>query len=57
MHSDIRKNTRRLLVISDTAMQYTKDGIIAFGPVVKELSYLSEEFDHITWIGFHKTKK
>lgn len=57
MHSDIRKNTKRLLVISDTAMQYTKDGIIAFGPVVKELSYLLREFDNITWIGFHKTKK
>ena len=57
MHSNIQADSKKLLVISDTAMQYTKNGVIAFSPVVKELSYLLEEFDRITWIGFNKSKK
>lgn len=44
---------RKLLVISDTGMFLNKDGSYsAFSPVVKELEYLLQEFDEISWIGF-----
>jgi glycosyltransferase involved in cell wall biosynthesis len=57
MHSDLQRHPKKLLVVSDTAMQYTDNGVKAFGPVVKELRYLLEEFDDITWIGFERIEK
>ena len=54
MHSDLQRHPKNLLVISDTALQYTDSGVKAFSPVVKELTYLLEEFDEITWIGFER---
>ncbi|MFT5214728.1 MAG: glycosyltransferase involved in cell wall biosynthesis [Patiriisocius sp.] len=45
---------KKLLVISDTGILRTANGFKAFGPVVKELEYLLELFDEITWIGFEK---
>ena len=43
MHSNLQRNPKKLLVVSDTAMQYTDSGVKAFSPVVKELTYLLEE--------------
>jgi glycosyltransferase involved in cell wall biosynthesis len=57
MHSDLQRHPKKLLVVSDTTMQYTDRGIKAFGPVVKELTYLLAEFDEITWIGFEKKQQ
>ena len=57
MYKHISKNNK-LLVVSDTGMAKTIDGVIkAFGPVVTELNHLLLEFDEITWIGFHKKKE
>ena len=50
------KNLRtysKLLVISDTGMFRKREGIYAFGPVVKELEAL-DCFDNIVWIGFNR---
>ena len=57
MHSDLQRHPKNLLVVSDTALQYTDSGVKAFSPVVKELTYLLEEFDEITWIGFERIEK
>ena len=57
MYSDLQGYPKRLLVVSDTAMQNTDSGVKAFGPVVKELTYLAKEFDEITWIGFERIGK
>jgi len=57
MHSNLQGHPKKLLVVSDTAMQYAPDGVKAFGPVAKELIHLLEEFDEITWIGFEKKQK
>ena len=57
MHSDLQRHPKKLLVVSDTAMQYTNIGVKAFSPVVKELTYLLEEFEEITWIGFERKEK
>lgn len=51
------QNCNKLLVISDTGMYISNSVRKAFGPVVKELEELSNEFDEITWIGFHKEKE
>lgn len=53
MQRNLSKNND-LLVISDTGIVKTANGYKAFGPVVKELFFLLEEFESITWIGFHK---
>ena len=53
MYKHLSKNNK-LLVISDTGIVKNTEGFKAFGPVVIELKYLLEEFDEITWIGFHK---
>ena len=52
MSSYISKN-KKLLVISDTRMYVSDEGVKAFGPVVKELNELSSIYNQITWIGFH----
>lgn len=43
---------KRLLIISDTRMQFTEGRFFAFNSVVKELDVFTELFDSITWIGF-----
>lgn len=57
MYNDLQANSKKLLVVSDTAMQYTKEGVVAFGPVLRELTHLLEVFSSIRWIGFNKGKK
>jgi glycosyltransferase involved in cell wall biosynthesis len=53
----MQKNLHRfkqLTVISDTAM-YVKDGkFYGFGPVVRELEYISHLFEKIIWVGFER---
>jgi glycosyltransferase involved in cell wall biosynthesis len=53
----MQKNLHRfkqLTVISDTAM-YAKDGkFYGFGPVVRELEYISHLFEKIIWVGFER---
>ncbi|MCX6189539.1 MAG: glycosyltransferase [Bacteroidetes bacterium] len=44
----------KLLIVSDTAMWRTKDGIIAFEPVVREIENFEYLFSKITWIGFQQ---
>ncbi|MBX2955223.1 MAG: glycosyltransferase family 4 protein [Cyclobacteriaceae bacterium] len=51
MAEDLQKE--HLLVVSDTAMAYTKDGILVFEPALREMENLLEVFTHITWIGFN----
>lgn len=53
MHKYISKYSR-LLVISDTGIVKLNEGYKAYEPVVKELNSLLNEFNEITWIGFHK---
>lgn len=53
----LQKNKGRLLVISDTAMCKSSDGIYAFGPVVKELEELNQVFESITWIGYNHANR
>ncbi len=53
MPNHLSKFVTNFLVISDTAMSDGKDGVYAFGPVVKELESLQFP-NKITWIGFRK---
>lgn len=57
MFRHIQKNYGRLLVISDTAMCNSNDGIYAFGPVVKELEEIEFLFESITWVGYNHFDK
>lgn len=51
MADDLQK--KHLLVVSDTAMTYTKDGVLVFEPALREMENLLEVFTNITWIGFN----
>jgi len=51
MSRDIQ-NSKELLIVSDTGMYQLDNEISAFGPVVNEVKYFSEEFDSITWLGY-----
>ena len=54
MSGNLQKN-RKLLLITDTSMYRDKDGSIhAFGPVVRELEFISNNFEKITWIGYNR---
>ncbi len=44
---------KQLLIISDTAMWRTPQGISVFEPALREVEYLSSIFERITWIGFN----
>lgn len=41
-----------LLIISDTPMWQTTDGVKVFEPTLREVEWLAEMFDRITWIGY-----
>ena len=43
---------KRLLIVSDTRMQFRGGEYYAFNSVVKELDVFVELFDEITWIGY-----
>lgn len=51
MHEHLPKRPN-LLIVSDTMMIRTEEGVIAFEPVVRELENFEHVFDRITWIGF-----
>ena len=52
MFKNLRRDNKRLLVVSDTRMVLIGNKVKAFGPVVSELQNLLKFFDQITWIGF-----
>lgn len=41
-----------LLIISDTPMWRTEDGVSVFEPTLREVEWLSEMFERITWMGY-----
>lgn len=43
---------RKLLVVSDTSMYDSDNGIAGFEPVVRELDSISHLFDEIIWLGY-----
>ncbi len=45
---------KKLLIVSDTAMYKSSDGIYAFGPVVLEVEHFLSIFEAVTWIGFER---
>lgn len=45
---------KALLIISDTGMYEHKGELFAFGPVVREIDMLQNEYENITWIGFNR---
>lgn len=45
---------KALLIISDTGMYKNKGELFAFGPVVREIDELQNEYENITWIGFNR---
>ena len=51
----IPKSTK-LLVISDTKMQFKGDTLWGFEPVVRELDSISNLFDEIIWLGYEQHK-
>ena len=50
-------SSKKLTVISDTAMFQNESGLFAFGPVVRELEYIAPFFEEITWVGFEQIDK
>jgi glycosyltransferase involved in cell wall biosynthesis len=44
---------KSLLIVSDTAMAKTGEGVSVFEPALREIENLSGLFTHITWIGFN----
>lgn len=53
MSRDLSKDSKKLLVISDSRMIALEGKTKAFGPVVMELHHMLEIYDEITWIGFN----
>lgn len=53
MSENIRKY-KQLTVISDTGLITKGDKRFGFGPVVRELEYISPMFEKIVWIGFER---
>jgi glycosyltransferase involved in cell wall biosynthesis len=51
MFNDLPKYSS-LLIISDTPMWQTKDGVSVFEPTLREVEWLGEMFEHITWMGY-----
>ena len=51
MFEDTRKS-RRLLVVSDTTLIWSKGSIKGYEPVVRELDILADLFDEIVWLGY-----
>jgi glycosyltransferase involved in cell wall biosynthesis len=43
---------KSLLIVSDTAMVKTSEGVQVFEPALREIESLDGLFSHITWIGF-----
>jgi glycosyltransferase involved in cell wall biosynthesis len=60
MHVAMRENIRKgriLLVISDTLLVVSKEGIKGYEPVVRELDIIANLFDEIIWLGYRFTQK
>jgi glycosyltransferase involved in cell wall biosynthesis len=51
MHSDLRGKPS-LLIVSDTAMCHTGNGVAVFEPTLREIEQLTKVFEEIHWIGF-----
>ncbi|WP_396148784.1 glycosyltransferase family 4 protein [Flavobacterium sp.] len=51
------RQQKKLTIVSDTAMFRNDNESFAFGPVVRELEYIEDLFDEITWIGFDRSDK
>lgn len=47
----------KLTIVSDTAIYKYQDKFYAFGPVVRELEFIDDLFDQITWIGYNRIDK
>lgn len=54
MPEDIQKYSQ-LTVVSDTALFRKGNTTFGFGPVVRELEYISPMFEKIVWIGFERS--
>lgn len=48
---------KKLTIVSDTAIYECQGSYFAFGPVVRELDFLDDLFDEITWIGFNRNDR
>jgi glycosyltransferase involved in cell wall biosynthesis len=47
--------SRKMVIITDTPMYVSQGKAMAFGPVVRELEFISKGFDGITWLGFDRS--
>ncbi|MCB0697377.1 MAG: glycosyltransferase, partial [Chitinophagaceae bacterium] len=54
MPGHLQKNI--LLVVSDTAMMYDGNKLLAFDPVLREMKVVEEMFDKIIWLGARTLK-
>lgn len=48
---------KQLTIVSDTAIYKHNGSYYAFGPVVREIEFIEELFDQITWIGYERIDK
>ena len=55
--SEKKNKGRRLLVISDTVLVKSPDGIKGYEVVVRELDIIADLFDNIVWLGYGFTQK
>ena len=56
MFEDLRKN-KKLLIISDTGMYYSRGKYFAFAPVVKENNYFLRDYNKVTWVGYNRLEQ
>ena len=56
MFEDLRKN-KKLLIISDTGMYYSRGKYFAFAPVVKEINYFLRDYNKVTWVGYNRLEQ
>ncbi len=48
---------KKLTIVSDTAIYCVGNKYYAFGPVVREIEFIQDMFESITWIGFESKNK
>ena len=46
---------RKMVIITDTPMYLARGKAMAFGPVVRELQFISQTFESIIWLGFDRS--